>query len=667
MLAVPITTEPPAAEPVPVDGELLRFVNDTFIAEHLRARQKRYRDRYREAVAMLSQAVGRPAVIADLTPANVRRARETADKCGCGAWRTKQTSRCLFAVAQVAILEGRLAGFRDPASAAPSISLPAFRRQPPNPGTLAHAWRFVVRPQLETEAGAGRSRNRLNTINAAVDQFDALLERYATPDDLTAATLADFRQALMSKGRAESTYFAYATALRQVARSIAPETFANARRTVVELPPPAPGSVRRFFYDVYSKTALVGVTAEAVADYEYTLRLFYRCHGRDVLLAELRDTLAGEFFQWLLDSGKNAATTNGHRRRLRALWAAAHDRGDAPPLPRMRKLRETTEAPDAFTEQEMAWLLAAPAQIAWRKKIFGIEPDAWWRALILVCYWTGLRRRSLLRLRCEDVDLDSGWLYSRAANMKTRGGGRFRIGEDARLAIAEIWLPERELLFAWPGDPGSFHADLRRIIAVAGVSPCPRKTVNQLHRIRRTTATFATVRKGLDAAARLLGHTKEAITKKYVDERQLPGHDATEFLPAIAQDLAQAFDDAGEADDLLPEFALYEDPRTCAQEAQRLFRKGHLIAAGMTARVALETHLVQLAAPHRFGRCGSLGELTTALCSVGTIDADRRDELHRLLAVGNRVAHGRRLAAVQLAELIRTVYALVSGRGDGAA
>jgi integrase len=268
-------------------------------------------------------------------------------------------------------------------------------------------------------------------------------------------------------------------------------------------------------------------------DYDRTFRYMRGHFGRDLPLSELSDSLAADFLASLTRQNRQPITVNNHRARLLAVWRMALDRGLVSAVPRVKKLKRFWDEPDAWNEQEAARIVEAAGKLD-LLPICGIPANKWWRAFLLVGYWTALRRGSLLELRRADLDLKSGWLYVRPVGIKTRHGKRFRLGADALDAVRQIWMPDRELLFPWRGCRGETRVHFRRILQLAAIPHSQRRSMNQTHKWRRTVATLAAARGGLPAAVALLGHSGPDMSRRYIDPTKLPGNDATQFLPALA-------------------------------------------------------------------------------------------------------------------------------------
>src|SRR5690606_38218978 len=96
------------------------------------------------------------------------------------------------------------------------------------------------------------------------------------------------------------------------------------------------------------------------------------------------------------------------------------------------------------------------------------------------------------------------------------------------------------------------------------------------HLIRRTVATLIASKHGMGAAGTLLGHSGPAVTARYVDPSRLPATDLRDSLPSLTAAAAPAADRSK------------WPPENYLAEAAQLAAAGHLTAAAMTARIALE-------------------------------------------------------------------------------
>jgi integrase len=358
-------------------------------------------------------------------------------------------------------------------------------------------------------------RLRLNQVD------EQLLSRFVMADGLGAHS---------DKHRRE-----LAGCVRQIIRAWNPNALDVARARPEHQGPLVAGSLRKYFEEIYLPRVTFGATpgyAERIRD---AINVLHEHYGRDILLKELSDSLAADHFRWLLANGRRRATVNTHRAHLFVVWRHAHEAGDVAAGPRVKKLSAEHEEPDAWSLEEFSRILAAALRFQPGRTRAGVLRSLAWHALLLVAWYTGLRRRALVSLRRSDVDRSSGWIYSQAAASKTKRGKKFRVGPDALEAIEKIWLPERELLFPSPVKDWQLR-EFGFILADAGI-PAGRGLC-KFHKIRRTAATHLAARVGVAAASRLLQHSSEDLTRKcYIAPQFVPDCDcdATQHLPTIAE------------------------------------------------------------------------------------------------------------------------------------
>jgi integrase len=401
-----------------------------------------------------------------------------------------------------------------------------------SPLQLGTYYEKQFRPTIEKTLTAGR----LKIYDRAVELFTRFAGDELRLNQVTEKHLSGFitcrgaRWIHSEKHRRE-----LAGCIRRIVRARRPGQLREARARDVAEKPPKAGSALDYFDRVYAPRVLFACAPRTAPESRPAIRLLNEHFGRDVLLRELSDQLAAIHFAWLSAQGLRPATVNQHRAIIFAVWRHAYDAGLVNRLPRVKKIRELREAPDAWTPEQLAAVLAAADGFRAHRTYSGIPCNLFWRALVLVAWWTGLRRATLFGIRQLDVDLATGWLTVPAHLMKNKRGKRFRLGEDAVAALRVIWQPKRELVFPQPFAELSTMGDhLGLIVAAAGVPPGRHAAgLNRFHMIRRSTATAAAIAGGEAAACELLGHSSGVVTARYLDPAQLPGHDATRFLPQL--------------------------------------------------------------------------------------------------------------------------------------
>jgi integrase len=301
-----------------------------------------------------------------------------------------------------------------------------------------------------------------------------------------------------------------------------------------ELPPAEPGTIRHYFEQIYCPEAMVDAKPASIGKTRRAMIALRKFHGGDVRFDELSDSLAAGFFRSLLDNGMPAVTINsGYRATWFAVWNHAADRGLVARGPRVKKLKEIREEPDAWSLAELKRILAAAERFRPGEHYGELPCGRLWHALLLTAWSTGLRRGSLLAIRRRDVDLATGLVYVAGEQMKNRRAQSFQLCPEALEAIGRIWLPERDRLFVGLSSY-LLNRHFALILAAANVPPSRRKGLNKFHCLRRTTATAIASRAGVAAASALLGHSDHYVTGRYLDPRKLPGHNAAALLPSLA-------------------------------------------------------------------------------------------------------------------------------------
>lgn len=286
------------------------------------------------------------------------------------------------------------------------------------------------------------------------------------------------------------------------------------------------GSLWRFFHEVYRPLRMAGRAEVSANHYVFTLRRLARHFDRSVLVSDLSNELVTEHLQWMLDNGMSAFTANSVRSDLLALWRFAVKRGHLQALPDVDKLPTPKRQPQAWSLDELGKIFD---QCQSRKGMVGsVVASAWWLALVSILYDTGIRKRAVLAIEREHINLDAGWIFVPAESQKQNADQNFRISEDTVEVIRAIWQPPRKFLLPWPWHPDKIWVDFGKILEAAGL---PSTSRDKFHKIRRTTATQIAVRDSLEGAARQLGHSSEAMTKRYIDPRFMQSRDSTEILP----------------------------------------------------------------------------------------------------------------------------------------
>jgi integrase/transposase len=145
-----------------------------------------------------------------------------------------------------------------------------------------------------------------------------------------------------------------------------------------------------------------------------------------------------------------------------------------------------------------------------RPIIEGVKAPAWWKALLVVAFNTGLRLGTLRKLRFEWIDWQAQRLMIPGDALKNRIGQVVPLNETVVRHLETI-RSSRALIFPWPHNKRHFYRELHRLQTVAGM---PRPQHFGTHDLRRTLATMLW---GVSpqAAQAALGHQSLAITRTH--------------------------------------------------------------------------------------------------------------------------------------------------------
>jgi integrase len=219
-----------------------------------------------------------------------------------------------------------------------------------------------------------------------------------------------------------------------------------------------------------------------------------------------------------------AATVNKELRHLRAVLRIAHEWKYLPDVPRFRFVKEPGKLPTFVSPEHFADLYHACSEAERPDNVPGIDPADWWRGLIVMAYMTGWRISELLAVRREDVDLETGWAVTRAADNKGKRDDRVKLHPVVveHLRKLAAFSPH---IFAWGFDETALYVEFHRLQTVAGISiPCrhqhehtPTCTLYGFHDLRRAFATQNAPRLTADALQKLMRHKSYLTTQRYIN------------------------------------------------------------------------------------------------------------------------------------------------------
>lgn len=153
----------------------------------------------------------------------------------------------------------------------------------------------------------------------------------------------------------------------------------------------------------------------------------------------------------------------------------------------------------------------------------GIE---WWQGFLLFQFMTGWRMRQVLLLRWENVDLESGNVFSPAEDNK---GKRDVLLPLHPMLIEHLGkLTSKFKVFPFRGDIGKLYVQFGRIQKHAGIVPRNKDGWYTFHDLRRGFATINAEHLDLFELQSLMQHKSLETTRRYVSM-------ARRLRPAVAK------------------------------------------------------------------------------------------------------------------------------------
>jgi integrase len=276
-----------------------------------------------------------------------------------------------------------------------------------------------------------------------------------------------------------------------------------------------------FFRDYFAPMRLADGSPATIAAYEVTLRRWKAITG-DPPLAEITNTMLLHFKECLtqLPGRHGAASPNTIRRHLRHIqtilnkagppgWHNRDAAGLIPTIPWIRPPREQLGLPKIVDEAVLnaAYMAASSMDLP---TIPGVSPTDWWRALLVLAYNTGLRRRSLFELEWSFIDWHARLIAFAPSNMKSGRGHVVPLNDIAADHLRRIRTDQR-LVFEWPQSTKRFHLAFHQLQTAAGI---PRDKHFGLHNLRKTHATLMWA-ENPEAAQLQLGHSGADVTIRH--------------------------------------------------------------------------------------------------------------------------------------------------------
>ena len=239
---------------------------------------------------------------------------------------------------------------------------------------------------------------------------------------------------------------------------------------------------------------------------------FERHLARPAELADLNDAALNEWVAAEIASGSIARrTVKGYRGGVIMLWrfAVEEDLVDRPPF-KLRRIKLPKMVPCAWHPSEAASLLPL-ARLMGGNYACGVSKAAFWTALILAIWDSGLRLGDALRIKAGDFNASgAGCIIQK----KTGWPKPFQFSAAAIVAIRAIQDPARPLVFGGIVSKKTIYKTMNKLAKSAGLSGGTKK----LRKSGATAAEQATP----GSATGYLGHkTRQMAYDSYVDPRLL--------------------------------------------------------------------------------------------------------------------------------------------------
>ncbi len=188
------------------------------------------------------------------------------------------------------------------------------------------------------------------------------------------------------------------------------------------------------------------------------------------------------------------------------------------------------------------------------------------RRVIVLAVYLQMRASELFRIRCEDIDLERekitirrGWdLYRKKEKLTKNGKARIFEIPAPLLPLLHAMIAERNgtglLLETSPyyvSDRFNAYLDAAGLHRWELRTRTKTHTPLTLHGLRATGATWLACVEGNPLRLRrILGHSDQKTTDRYIDESQLLGRNVGELFPEIPAELLGAISTGNRSDDL---------------------------------------------------------------------------------------------------------------------
>jgi len=305
----------------------------------------------------------------------------------------------------------------------------------------------------------------------------------------------------------------------------------------------APLTLSDVFNEHYRPTCLVGAAQETRREYQRVIRRWADVTG-DPPLADIKNSTVASFYEALLEYPNKTGgrlsvnTVRKHARHLQPVLditgPPSRDRRDGLGLlaqvPWARPPRSTQDVRPAMPPDDVSamYRVADRAVYPYDERT-GVRTADWWRAALVLCWNTGLRIGTMIRLADDDVRWGERVIVVSGTLAPKTGKAQVVPIGDVVLRHLLLLRGAKAALLAWPHRSVRMYDEFHRLRTLAHL---PERRGVAWHAIRRAHATLL-ARRSSSAAQMSLGHSSFKTTMAhYVQPEVL--REAIDALPQPA-------------------------------------------------------------------------------------------------------------------------------------
>lgn len=206
------------------------------------------------------------------------------------------------------------------------------------------------------------------------------------------------------------------------------------------------------------------------------------------------------------------ATVNKELRHLKAVFAFGAEHGYLTSAPKVRMCKEPKRLPRVLEPDGFAALHKAADTARWPAKVPNVATADWWRGLFTFLYLTGWRIGETLQLGWADVDLEHGFVVTRAETNKAGRDERLPLHPVAVEALRPLRAGFSPVVFPWPHGARQLYDEFADVQRAAGFG----KPFYGFHDFRRAFATYNAAGLGADTLQRMMRHVSFETTRRYI-------------------------------------------------------------------------------------------------------------------------------------------------------